>query len=65
MVGGMGGIKPRLAEVLVEDVSAQQAEKIVEDIIAYYKDYGKRARIGFMLDKIGIQTLKDAVLKGL
>jgi NAD(P)H-nitrite reductase large subunit len=62
MVGGMGGIKPRLAEVLVEDVSAQQAEEIVENIITYYKENGKRARIGFMLDKIGIETLKEAVL---
>ena len=62
MVGGMGGIKPRLAEVLVEDVSPQQAEKIVENIITYYKDFGKRARIGFMLEKIGIQALRDAVL---
>lgn len=62
MVGGMGGIKPRLAEVLVDDVSANQAEAIVANIIAYYKDNGKRARIGFMLDKIGIQTLREAVL---
>jgi NAD(P)H-nitrite reductase large subunit len=62
MVGGMGGIKPRLAEVLVEDVSSQRAEEIVENIITYYKDYGKRARIGFILDKIGIQTLREAVL---
>jgi NAD(P)H-nitrite reductase large subunit len=62
MVGGMGGIKPRLATVLVEDVSSQQAEEIIENIIAYYREYGKRARIGFMLDKIGVQALKEAVL---
>jgi NAD(P)H-nitrite reductase large subunit len=62
MVGGMGGIKPRLAEVLVEDVSSRQAEEIVENIIAFYKDLGKRSRIGFILDKIGIQALREAVL---
>lgn len=62
MVGGMGGIKPRLADVLVEDVSAQQAEAIVEDIIAYYRESGRRARIGFIIDKIGIQALRKAIL---
>ncbi len=62
MVGGMGGIKPRLAEVLVENVSSRQAEEIVENVITYYKENGKRARIGFMLDKIGIETLREAVL---
>ena len=63
MVGGMGGIKPRLAEVLVEDVTSRQAEEIVENIITFYKAAGKRSRIGFILDKIGIQALRDAVLK--
>jgi NAD(P)H-nitrite reductase large subunit len=62
MVGGMGGIKPRLAELLVENVPSEQAEEIVEKIVAYYKENGKRARIGFMLDEIGIETLREAVL---
>ena len=62
MVGGMGGIKPRLAEVLVEDVSSQQAEEIIEDVLTYYRNYGKRTRLGFVLNKIGIQALREAVL---
>jgi NAD(P)H-nitrite reductase large subunit len=61
MVGGMGGLKPRLAELLVEDVSSQQAEDIVAAIIDYYKKYGQRSRIGFILDKIGIQALREAI----
>ncbi len=61
LVGGMGGIKPRLAEVLAEDVTTEQAEEIIEKTIDYYKKNSKRARIGFMLDEIGIQTLRDAV----
>jgi len=62
LVGGMGGLKPRLAEVLVEDVSSEQAERIVADIIDYYKKSGKRSRIGFILDKIGMQAFREAVL---
>jgi NAD(P)H-nitrite reductase large subunit len=61
MVGGMGGLKPRLAELLVEDVSSKQAEDIVAAIIDYYKKYGQRSRIGFILDKIGIQALREAI----
>lgn len=63
LVGGMGGIRPRLAEVLVEDLSSEEAEKIVEKTIEYYKENSRRARLGFMLDKIGIQALRDGVLK--
>ena len=62
MVGGMGGIKPRLAEILAEDLLAEEAEKLIERTIAYYRENSKRARIGFMIDSIGIQTLRDAVV---
>lgn len=62
LVGGMGGIKPRLAEVLAEDVPEEEVEQLLERTIDYYKDNSKRARIGFMIDQIGIQTLRDAVV---
>jgi len=63
LVGGMGGIRPRLAEVLVEDLSSDEAEKIVEKTIDYYKEHSRRARLGFMIDKIGIQALRDGILE--
>ncbi|MDJ0622932.1 MAG: NAD(P)/FAD-dependent oxidoreductase [Desulfocapsaceae bacterium] len=63
LVGGMGGIKPRLAEVLAEDLSTEEAEALVARTIEYYKENSKRTRIGFMIDAIGLQTLKDAVVK--
>jgi NAD(P)H-nitrite reductase large subunit len=63
LVGGMGGIRPRLAEVLVEDLSSDEAEKIVEKTVTYYKEHSRRARLGFMIDKIGIETLRDGILK--
>jgi NAD(P)H-nitrite reductase large subunit len=62
LVGGMGGIKPRLAEILAEDLPAEEAEKLIERTITYYRENSKRARIGFMIDSIGIQTLRDAVV---
>jgi NAD(P)H-nitrite reductase large subunit len=63
LVGGMGGIKPRLAEVLAEDVPSENVEEVIEKTINYYKENSKRARIGFMIDTIGIETLREAVLK--
>lgn len=63
LVGGMGGIRPRLAEILVEDVSTEEAEILVEKTIQYYKDNSRRARLGFMLDKIGIQAMRDGILE--
>lgn len=62
MVGGMGGIKPRLAEILVEDVPASEVEEIIEKTLAYYRENSKRARLGFLIDQIGIQTLRDAII---
>jgi NAD(P)H-nitrite reductase large subunit len=61
LVGGMGGIKPRLAEVLAEDVPPEQVEELVENTINYYKENSPRARLGFMIDAIGIETLRQAV----
>ena len=62
MVGGMGGIKPRLAEILVEDVPTSEVEEIIEQTLAYYRDNSKRARLGFMIDQIGIQAFRDAIV---
>ncbi len=62
LVGGMGGIRPRLADILVEDVSAEKAEEIVDKIIEYYKENSKPQRLGFFIDKIGFQTFSEAVL---
>ena len=63
LVGGMGGIKPRLAEVLAENIPSEEAEEIVAKTINYYQENSKRARLGFLIDTIGIEALREAVLK--
>ncbi len=62
LAGGMGGIKPRLAEVLAENIPSEEAEEIVARTITYYQENSKRARLGFLIDTIGIETLREAVL---
>jgi NAD(P)H-nitrite reductase large subunit len=63
LVGGMGGIKPRLADILAEDLGAQEALQLVEKTITFYKEYGKPQRLGFIVDSLGINALRQAVLK--
>ena len=62
LVGGMGGIAPRLAEILVEDLSSETAEAMVEKVMTYYKENSQRARLGFLIDKIGIDAFRKEIL---
>ncbi len=62
LAGGMGGIKPRLADLLFEDLSWDDALDMVARSISYYKANSRRYRIGFMLDDIGIDAFKKGVL---
>ncbi|MEH0019771.1 MAG: NAD(P)/FAD-dependent oxidoreductase [Desulfobacter sp.] len=62
MIGGNGSARPRLAEILVEDLSARAAEYTVARVVAYYKAHSKRERMGRMVDRIGLDTIKEAVL---
>ncbi|MBT8330478.1 MAG: NAD(P)/FAD-dependent oxidoreductase [Desulfofustis sp.] len=64
LVGGNGGINPRLADVLVEDASTQEAEEIIEKIVLYCKDSGNRSRLGRVIDKVGLDTLRQEILGG-
>ena len=58
-IGGNGSAKPRLADILAEDLSSQDAKKMVADVVAYYKEHSKRERMGRMIDRIGLDTIKS------
>lgn len=62
-VGGMGGIRPRLADTLIENVSTEEAERIVARLIDFCKENGSRARLGFTIDKIGFDEFQRQILK--
>ena len=64
LVGGMGGIAPRLADVLVENLSSEEAEAIIEKVMAYYKENSQRGRLGSLINKIGIDAFREALLGG-
>lgn len=62
-VGGKGTGRPRLADVLIEDIDSDQALQLIEKVVAYYKENAKKVeRIGAMIDRLGLDALKEAVL---
>ncbi|MBA7677009.1 Nitrite reductase [NAD(P)H] [subsurface metagenome] len=63
LVGGNGGTKPRLSKELVKDITTEKAIELVEKIIEYYKDNARpHQRLGSMIEKIGFDEFKAAML---
>jgi len=63
-VGGSAGRKPRIGWKLAENVSPEEAERIVERIIEFYKSKAKRGqRLGDFIESIGFEEFKKAVLE--
>lgn len=63
LVGGCGTSKSRLADTLVEGLETEQALAMVEKVVAYYKENAKKfERMGKMIDRLGLDELKAAVL---
>lgn len=57
-IGGNGSAKPRLADTLAENLSSGEALKMIGRVIDYYKANSKRERMGRMIDRIGLDTLR-------
>jgi NAD(P)H-nitrite reductase large subunit len=63
LVGGNGGVMPRLAKELAKDLPEEEALSLLEKIIEYYKaNASKNQRLGSMIDSTGFDTFKSAVL---
>jgi hybrid cluster-associated redox disulfide protein len=62
-VGGNGGVKPRLADLLAQNLSAEQALELAEKVVRFFKLMGRTdERIGKMIDRMGLEQFKQAVL---
>jgi len=62
VIGGNVGAQPRIAQELFEDLNDDQALQAVEKVIDYYKENANKGeRLGRMLEKIGIDTVKTAL----
>jgi len=61
--GGHGGARPRLAEVVLEDLSSERALAAAAKIVDYYVQHAKKSdRLGRIIDRQGIDHLRQALL---
>ena len=63
LVGGNGGAKPRLSRELAAELSKEQALELIDKVIDYYKANARtHQRLGSMIEKMGFEEFKAAVL---
>jgi NAD(P)H-nitrite reductase large subunit len=63
LVGGNAGMRPRLADLLVDDVPSEEAVlEIVARVIELYKRSPKKERLGRIIEEIGIEAFRAEIL---
>ncbi|MEZ7195500.1 NAD(P)/FAD-dependent oxidoreductase [Pseudodesulfovibrio karagichevae] len=63
VVGGNASGKPRIADEVAENLSREEAVELVRRFLDYYRENGgKRMRSARMLQKVGIDAVKAAIL---
>jgi NAD(P)H-nitrite reductase large subunit len=63
LVGGNAGVRPRLADTLIEDVATEdEVIAIIDKIIVFYKGSPKKERLGRIVEEMGIETFRKQVL---
>ena len=62
MVGGNGGSQPRLARRLYEHVPSEaEALQIVARLVEWFKQQGRKCRMGKLVDEVGLDELRRVV----
>ncbi|AEB08784.1 NAD(P)/FAD-dependent oxidoreductase [Desulfobacca acetoxidans] len=57
--GFVSGIKPRLADVIADALDDQQALQLVDQVIEWYAQAGKKKRLGKIIDEVGLDRFKQ------
>jgi NAD(P)H-nitrite reductase large subunit len=59
MVGGNGGVQPRIAQTIYEELDEEQVLEKVDQIIKVYGENAKKhERIGKYIERIGLEEFK-------
>ena len=59
MIGGNVGPKPRLATVLTDTLDDDAALALIERLVAFYKENGKKGeRLGRMVERVGMEPFQ-------
>lgn len=62
LVGGNGGMNPRLADTLAQRIESDQAVNLVEKMIEYYKANAQpKERMGKMIERLGLAHMEEAL----
>jgi len=62
--GGSAGYNPRIADIIIKDITEDQALKLVDNIFEYYKEAAEPGeKLGFLIDRIGIDKFNEEVIK--
>lgn len=65
-VGGSAGYNPRMADIVIQDITEKQALNLVDNIFKYYKEAAEPGeKLGFFIDRIGITKFNEEILKGI
>ena len=63
IVGGSSARRPRIGDVLIEDLSKEQVISLTKRTLEYYRDKAKKKeRMARFADRIGIENMKESIL---
>ena len=63
IVGGSSARRPRIGDLMAENLSKDEVIDLTKRSLEYYGDKGKkRERMARFVDRIGIENVKDAIL---
>jgi len=62
LVGGSSGVRPRLGQLLAENLSDDETQDLIEKIINYYKAHAKKQRLGEFIEEISFDRFKQEVM---
>jgi NAD(P)H-nitrite reductase large subunit len=63
ILGGHSGGRPRIGDVIAEDLTTEQVLDLVKRSLEYFKENAKKKeRISAFIDRVGIDAVKKAVL---
>ncbi len=62
LVGGNAGIKPRLGNLIAENLSDEEVLNLMGKIITYYKENEEKQRLGKFIDHIGFKKFSQEIL---
>jgi NAD(P)H-nitrite reductase large subunit len=61
--GGHSGNRPRVADILAENINNEEAIGLIDKCLLYYKENGrKRERTSRFIERVGISELKKSIL---